>query len=263
MPELPEIETLSRELKDRIVGKAIADVDCSQPKMINLTLQDYRQRVHGPIVGAARRAKSAILTLEQGNLWLHLGLRGEARYFPSGAQAPTASITFHLEDRARLALIGVFMGHAHFWSPEEHQSRWNQFGIDPLEPDFSLHAFRAVLQSKPRLDVKGLLMEQTLIAGIGNTYSDEILLAARLHPARTADSLADEESERLHTFVVSVLKEAVRLGGESSYVDLDGTHGRYQPSIHGRDRCPVCGGSTQVAKFRGRTAYFCPQCQAR
>ena len=192
---------------------------------------------------------------------MHLGLRGEARYFAPGAQAPAASVTFHMEDGSRLSLVGVFMGRAHFLSPEEHQSRWKQFGIDPLGPDFTVQACHFVLQSKPRLDVKGLLMEQALIAGIGNTYSDEILLAARLHPARSAGSLTSEETERLHNYVVSILEESVRLGGESSYVDLYGTHGRYEPRIHGVATCPDCGGSTQVAKFRGRTAYFCPRCQ--
>ncbi len=264
MPEIAEIETLVRQLRSTIVGKEIVDAYCRQPRMLNLPLDEFRQRVRGRVQAVERRAKHAILAIDGRALWLHLGLNGVVRYLPRPAgEAPPGTCGLLFADGSLLYLDKMFMGQAHLLTEHESQARSQEFGPDPLSPAFTLDRLREILRAHPTLTLKALLMDQRLIAGIGNTYSDEILLVARLHPARRAGTLTPAEQERLYQAIQTVLREAVEAGGTPDYEDLAGQPGRYRLKVHGQERCGLCGGPVERLKFGGRTAYYCPACQGQ
>ncbi|MHB1134228.1 MAG: Fpg/Nei family DNA glycosylase [Chloroflexota bacterium] len=260
MPELPEIEHLAASLRAAVVGRELVGVRCRQPKMLNLPLADFAALARGPVLAVERRAKSAVLRLERGSIWLHLGLSGEVRLGEPPQAEPQLALRF--ADGSELVIDKSFMGHAHFIAAADSPRRWSEFGPEPLAEDFDLATLEAVLAAKPKQNLKALLMDQGRLAGVGNVYSDEVLHAARLHPGRTAGSLTPEQRRRLHEALRAVLSAAVAAGGADDYADAHGERGRYVMRIHGAHQCAVCGGPASKATFAGRTAYFCPSCQS-
>ncbi|MCL4458627.1 MAG: hypothetical protein M1136_05160 [Chloroflexi bacterium] len=261
MPELPEVETFSRNLGQCIVGKSIVDAHFKQPRALNLPPQEFARLVKGRIGAVRRRGKSVILILENGSIWLHLGLTGQPIYAQTGQDLSEATAWFRLDDQSQLAIYKSFMGHTHFVAPEEFDSRWAELGIEPLDPTFTVERFREILKSKPGMDTKAILMDQSLIAGIGNIYSDEILYRAGIRPDRKAVSLTPLEIARLHEAIKSVLTEAIELGGEAQYQDALGNKGRYIMQIHRQEHCPHCCSPVVQATFHGRRGYYCSNCQ--
>ncbi|MHB1416363.1 MAG: Fpg/Nei family DNA glycosylase [Chloroflexota bacterium] len=260
MPELPEIEHLAALLRPQLVGRSIVGVRCRQPKLLNLPLEEYSSRVRGRVVAVERRGKHCVLRLESGSVWLHLGLGGFVAVGPRPDAEPHLGLA--LDDGRELTVDKVFMGRAYYYPEAEFAARWAELSPEPLADEFTLPVLQGILRRKVRQSLKALLMDQKLIAGIGNYYSDEILHAARLHPARLAGSLAEAEAIRLHAAMKAVLSEAVAAGGEADFVDIHGRGGGYRPRVHGRETCLDCGGPVQRESLGGRTAYFCPSCQS-
>ena len=261
MPELPEIETIVRGLRPIAVGRRIVGYDTRQPKAINLPLDELRARGRQEIQAVDRRGKSAVIRLQIADLWLHLGLQGQLLYDPPGAPPPTGEpmVSILLEDGARLRLERIFMGHAHLLDSAASAARAAKLGVDPLElPD---NCLRGLAAKKPGLGCKAVLMDQALVAGVGNVYSDEALHRARLHPARKLGSLSPDEVERLWAAVREVLSESIECGGDETYTDLAGRAGTFTPRVHGRKDCATCGGPTLRQAFGGRSAYLCLTCQ--
>jgi len=261
MPELPEVENLVRGLREMVVGKAVVDARCHQPRAINLPPDRFAFRVKGRITDVTRRAKSAILQFPDHTIWLHLGLTGRMLYSPTGELPNDATTALIFDDGSALSLARSFMGHAYLLSPEEHRKEWGEYGMEPLSDDFTLAKLSEILKAKERLAIKTVLMDQALIAGIGNVYSDEALHAARIHPGRKAASLTPDELETLHHAIREVLSESIALGGEKGYVDLNGREGRFVPRIHGAEVCGRCGYPAEWQTLGGRKGYYCPLCQ--
>lgn len=263
MPELPEVETIARGLRASVVGRSIVDFSTRQPKAINLPLDDFRERTRQAIRGVDRLGKSAILRLDHGAIWLHMGLSGQAlvddRDRPTPESEPIA--LFRLDDGSRIRLERLFMGHAHYLTAEESAGRARKLGTDALSPEFTSARLGEMLSAKPNLSLKALLLDQSLLCGVGNVYSDEALHRAGLHPERKAASLGAEEVRRLHHALRSTLEASIALGGDESYSDVGGQPGRYTSRIHARKTCTACGGPAEKRSLGGRTAYFCPQCQ--
>lgn len=263
MPELPEVEIVVRGLTSRVLGRRITDFTTRQPKAINVTPQEFRLRVQQQVTGIERHGKSAVLRLGHDSLWLHLGLNGQALYDAPSKSPPARPpmIRFVFDDGSALRLERLFMGHAHLLTPAESAARQAELGLDALSPNLTQPWLSALAESKPNLGAKALLMEQKLLAGIGNVYSDEVLHRSGIHPARKLGSLSGQGLASLHRAIEAVLAEAVEAGGDESYADLDGRRGRYACRIHGRDVCGVCGGPAERRALGGRTAYWCPNCQ--
>ncbi|MCL5961339.1 MAG: hypothetical protein M1358_18855 [Chloroflexi bacterium] len=263
MPELPEAQVLADDLRKRTVGQRIVEVDAGQPKGLNLPLEEFKRKAQGRVRGVTRRAKSVVIELEDdGSLWLHMGLRSVAGWLRLPTSPPGAFLKLEFDHGRSFYMNKTFMGKAHFVAPEERDRRWNDFGVEPLAPEFTLDRFRQILSSRPGAAIKALLMDQERIAGIGNIYSDEILFVARVRPDRQISTLTDAEIEGLFKAIRQVLAEAVEKGGGPEWVDLEGKPGGYVPRVHGATSCPECGGD-QVTKitFGGRTAYVCEKCQ--
>ncbi len=257
MPELPEIETLVRDLRPILAGRSFEDMDCRQPKALNLPLADMRRLVHGPAGRVWRRAKSVVVDLPEGTLWVHLGLGG--RVVHGSEPVPEATFSWRLDDGSYLAVQRTFMGNAHFVAPSELDERLSRLGLEPLE--MAPAEAEQLLERGRSTILKALLMDQARIAGIGNVYSDEILHRMKVHPGRRARDLAPLEQAGMLATVREVLQEALAAGGEPGFVSVSGRSGGYRMRVHRQERCGTCGTPVEKLSLVGRTAYRCPHCQ--
>lgn len=261
MPEMPEIESMVRQLRGLVSGKVIVGATCGQPKAVKPSPPEFQALAKGPVVAVSRRAKSFIFELPTGSIWFHVGLGGRVVYESEADERRPSLVALEFADGSSLSIIRCFMGHAHFLNPEQSVEEWQRFGWEPLHDEFTPQALAAVISASPRLSVKALLMDQSKIAGIGNTYSDEILHAASIHPAARVGTLAESEQSRLFDAMQSVLTLAIASGGEPEWIGLDGGGGRYVMQIHRREDCGRCGSASSKITLQGRTSYYCPSCQ--
>jgi formamidopyrimidine-DNA glycosylase len=261
LPELPEIESLARQLAEHVVGDTITEVSTRQPRALNVPAEELARRTGGPISSVGRTGKSMTLAVPKGSIWLHLGVNGQILLVPAREAPGDEVIRFTLNSGRALIMQRMFMGHAHFHANEELSKVREGFGVDPLSDGFTVDFLQNIFAKKKKAPVKAVLMDQKLIAGLGNSYSDEVLFAAKLHPNKLAADLTAEEIKRLHAGTQAVLEKAISLGGDNEYTDLFGVRGRSSTAVHSHDQCTVCGTPVEQIKGGGRTTYVCPACQ--
>ncbi len=242
MPELPEVETIRRQLSKKIIGK----------KLGNKKITRLR-----------RRAKILIIDFGDGSsLIFHLKLTGQLIYNKKPSRFTRK--VFNFADGSRL----IFNDARKFgwWKMVKDTKELEQsFGPEALDIDFQ--TFGDLLKKRPNARIKPLLMDQKFIAGIGNIYSDEILFASQVHPLHRAKTLKEKEIKRIHQNIGKILKEAIRRHGSSvqSYLDAYGQRGDYAKShkVYQKEgkKCPRCGATIKRMKLGGRSAHFCPHCQ--
>lgn len=260
MPELPEIETLKREIiSHHIIGKRIIEINVYDKKTINMTSNEFKKAIlKKAITGVYRMGKNLIFELEgNGFIIIHLRLFGQMRI---SKEALTAQINFAFDNGLWLSLSGLALGAgAHFFKDIKLDDVL-RLGEDALK--ISLDDFKNILK-KGR--IKPLLMDQKLIAGIGNTYADEILFLAKVNPEREAASLKDDEILAIYKAMGKILNEAIEKGGVTleDFVHLNGSPGGFVCKVHnqGGKPCPSCGGIIKKIKLQGRGTFFCPNCQ--
>jgi formamidopyrimidine-DNA glycosylase len=263
MPEMPEVEAMRRVVAPRVEHSKIIDSYSRQPKAINLPLDDFQKACRQNVKKVERRAKSLVFQLSEGSVWLHLGLTADAEFLPQDGTIEESALGLAFDNGVKLAVRSTFMGRMDFFDPEETAARWNEFGPEPLDSSFSLAAWRSILAKGSKQSVKALLMDQSAIAGIGNVYSDEILYEARLYPLKKAGELDDAESERAFHAIKTILKLAVKCGGEMPWPKLGPGLGRYRLRVHGRKECDDTEFPVEKIKSGNRTAYYCPELQKR
>ncbi|MEA1963714.1 MAG: DNA-formamidopyrimidine glycosylase [Candidatus Aerophobetes bacterium] len=273
MPELPEVETIRRDLKEKVKGKKVKRVVVVNDKCIKMP--DSREFISG-IEGRFfqqinRRGKYLIIGLDSGdNLVIHLKLTGRLIYSLREKKLNYSKIIFVFYDSTQLIFTDM-RGFGNVWLLFDKEFQripsLNNLGPEPLEKGFTLNKFKKILKGK-RSDIKSLLMNQGFIAGIGNVYSQEALFLSEIHPKRKALSLRDEEIDRLYNNLRGILDEAISYRGSSvdAYVDLQGEKGEYEPHlmVYGRKgkKCFQCGTIIQKISIKGRGTYFCPSCQS-
>jgi formamidopyrimidine-DNA glycosylase len=270
MPELPEVETVARSLREPLLGRTITAVIVRWPRTIACpTVDEFRQQITGRTVRSiGRRGKYVVISLDRGHLLIHLKMSGRLRVVDAGEPLSKHTHTlFDLDDGRQLRFQDTRkFGRVYLVDHLEQVTAG--LGPEPLADDFSLEEFRQVLARRSGR-LKSLLLNQQFLAGLGNIYADEALFAARLHPLRRADSLAPDEQARLYKAIRTVLESAVAGGGttldDQGYADADGRAGEYQEriAVYGRagQPCPVCGTAIERIVLGGRSTHFCPQCQ--
>ncbi len=242
MPELPEVETIRRQLAEKLIGK----------------------KLNGqPVTGVRRRAKILIVDFKNGSsLVFHLKITGQL--ILNGKPSPHTRKVFYFDDGSQL----IFNDARKFgwWKKVKNTKQIeNRLGPEALEID--LPTFKDNLKKHPSSKIKPLLMNQKFIAGIGNIYSDEILFAAKINPSRKAKTLSGEEIRQIHQNIKKVLEEAVRRRGTTvkDYLDVYGRQGGYidRLKVYGKEgkKCSRCKMFIQKIKLAGRSAHFCPKCQ--
>ncbi len=281
MPELPEVETIRRQLKREIVGKTIKRATTDTPKMVRGNLKAVQGK---KVEDIDRRAKILIWRLAgKKGILFHLKLTGQLIFvdatgqkFGGGHPVPplnqpvpnkTTHITFEFSDGSHLYFNDVrkfgwiMVGELDklFHSPEI-----TQLGIEPLSREFTEEKLKQLLARK-KTRIKQLLMDQNVIAGIGNLYSDEILWQAKIAPTRPANQIKPQEVKVLYRAIKEILQKGIEAGGASDnvYVDTTGRPGTFMRYAHvyHQKKCSRCGGPVKTAKLGGRTAHWCPRCQ--
>lgn len=274
MPELPETETIKRELQNTVVGLKITGVETPVSVVVRAPLDEFKHKVVGTVItGADRRAKNIILHLSSGEaLLFHLMISGTFLYLPMDApKREKAQVIFELDNGYELryrdprlfGYIKLLKEGDITKSPE-----LSHLGPEPLSGDFTLEKLKRMLRRRPRARIKALLLDQSFIAGIGNIYADEILFYARVLPTRPSGLLTDEEVKRMYEGMRKILTKAIEERGTSiiSYVDLFGKKGNYTNflKVHARAGKPCsngCTGTVVKTEVAGRGTYYCPDCQ--
>ena len=278
MPELPEVETIKRDLEKEILYKTIIDIQVNLPRIIKspASLQ-FSTSLKGKFIkGVKRRGKyiHCILNSDEG-LIFHLGMSGVLFYqrknesIPSKIKQKHNHLLFFFEDGSKLIYNDVRQfGKIWLIQAKEKLPEIESLGWEPLEDSFTFQELSRLVQNK-KGNIKSLLMNQKNIAGIGNIYVSEILFLAGIHPLRKANSLTENELRKLFLSIRSTLNRAVLARGmtmeDESYFDLLGEPGNYREEvlIYGKKKghCPICGHNLSVIRIENRSTYLCPICQ--
>lgn len=282
MPELPEVETICRQLEKEIKGTTIKEVEVRNAKPLNVPKAKFIGAVSGAkIIEVGRRAKLLLLYLappassprKRGSyvLIVHLKMTGRMLLVKKGAE-PTkhTHLIFKLsgghdlffEDYRKFGFIKLLKN-----EDLEKYLASEGYGPEPLSPQFSYKIMKACFLAHKNKKVKQMLMEQSCVAGIGNIYAAEICFYAGVHPERKIGDIADAEFKKIYEGAKKILKSAIANRGASAdaYVDAYGRQGTFVPKlkVYGREgeKCLRCGGTIKKIKSAGRGTYFCPKCQ--
>ena len=269
MPELPEVETVVRALRQPLIGRTVTGVRNDWPRHIHRpTLDELKMRIHGCRFEAVnRRAKYLVFTLTEGEtLIVHLRMSGHLAVVDG--QHPTdkhVHTVFELDNGQELRFRDI----RKFGTVDLVDNPdivLGKLGPEPLEDDFTPEVLQKLLNGRSRA-LKPLLLDQHFIAGVGNIYADEALFYAKLHPTRPANSLSPSEIIMLHAAIQKVLRLGIERGGASIelYHKPDGSKGDMQNALAVFQRtgkpCTDCGRPIERIVLGGRSTHFCPQCQ--
>ena len=266
MPELPEVETIRSELLPYVLGRKITDITLFWERIVRQpSVEEFRARVIGrEITDLSRRGKYLFFHLRGGEkLVMHMKMTGSLLVNP-------------VDDRFTRAILYLDNGTAiHFWDPRKFGVMWladeendvlSELGPEPLDDDFTIDVLTKILRHR-KAPVKPVLLDQSVVAGIGNMYADESLFDAKIHPLTPAGKLSDSEIKRLHESIIRVLNKALTLKGASvrNYIRPDGNPGTAHDEFnvaHGVGKnCPNCGTPIERIVVRNRGTYYCPKCQ--
>jgi formamidopyrimidine-DNA glycosylase len=273
MPELPEVETVARGLREVLPGRRIVSVRLGKTDFIDDPAA-LEQDLPGSRFARIRRlGKYLVLDFEprktpaeETSLLVHLGMTGKISVCPPETPVPLHTHVFlALDDGRELRYNDVRrFGRMALLANGAHERVLGGLGMEPLE--ISAGEFRRRIRER-KSRIKAVLLDQRVMRGIGNIYADESLWRARIHPEKVGARLKDDELRRLHRAVQHILREAIRLRGSSisDYVDLDGGRGEFQQKHrayqHDGKKCFRCGTIIRRIIVAGRSSHFCPQCQ--
>ena len=278
MPELPEVETMKRDLEKEIVGRRVKTVEVKGKRSVrrHKTGAEFKARVEGRKVTSVRRAgKYLLVGLDDTDvLVVHLGMSGQLLRVksPKDPLVPHTHVIVTFTQGGQLRFVDPrTFGEMFVTTPDELGTAVPELahlGFDPLEEVMSWARFGMLLADRHGA-LKALLMDQKFVAGIGNVYSDEILFAAGLRYDRQSDSLSAQEVRRLYRAMIETLTEAIKYRGSSladeQYRDLYGETGDYQGQHQVYDRagqaCRRCRNPVVKVKVNGRSAFLCEHCQ--
>ncbi len=273
MPELPEVETIRRQLSRVIKGKKIKSVEVRWGKRLTPSKHEFITELTGrKILRIERRGKLIRFYLSGGkSMIVHLKMTGLLLLKSKDAK-PTkhthvifrlsGTRDLHWEDIRKFGFIKVLDND----QAEAYLASW-KFGPEPLARGFTFAVFQDCLMNYPNAKIKPKLMEQTCIAGIGNIYAVEALWAAKIHPLTKIKDIREAELKKLHRTIVKILKDAVATGGTSAenYFDAFGKAGGYEKKLKAYQQegqpCPHCRTKLIKIKVGGRGTVICPKCQ--
>ena len=278
MPELPEVESVRRGLSELVVGETVEKVEVRWPRIIGSPVHNQfsRQLIGQTIEKVDRRGKFLLFYFTDDVMISHLRMEGKyALVEPEvNGQLPLRGkhthVIFYLESGKKLLYNDVRkFGRMHLVPKGEEFKHTSlmKLGPEPTAEAFLLKDMQKFLTRRTKA-IKGVLLDQQIVVGIGNIYADEILHRAQIHPVTPANTLTEDEEIRLHETIIQVMDEAVLSGGTTirSYANAFGEVGTYQEKlqVYGRDgeNCLTCGTEIQKMKVAGRGTHYCPVCQA-
>lgn len=269
MPELPEVETIARNLREgrgspSILDRRIRAADLRWRRTLaEPSRAEFLRRVVGQrIRTVGRRAKFLRLDLTRDTLLIHLRMSGDLHVRPSAQPpAPHDRLVLHFEDGLALAFHDT-RKFGRVWLTDDPDHVLGNLGPEPLDPALTAARFAQMLRARHRL-LKPLLLDQTFLAGLGNIYTDEALHLARLHPLQSSDTLTEEQAATLLRAIRSVLRAGIRSHGAS--IDWVYRGGDFQNHFRAYGRagqpCPTCGRPIRRLTVGQRGTHICPACQ--
>lgn len=300
MPELPEVETVKRGLHKLIIGRKIVAAKNDNPKSFPNAENDVQQfLIHATVTDVRRRAKVLMIDLSTNyTLVIHLKMTGQLVFvkpllfttyqLPTtasetrfGAGHPNDSLVNNLPDKSTRVTFDLDDG-SHLYFNDQRKFGWvrlmptpevpnidfmKRVGPEPLEADFTAEQFAERFKRRARTTIKAAILDQSVIAGVGNIYADEALWGAKIHPARLVGTITEAEFKQLYNEVREVMNLSIEKGGSTNrnYVNAEGKKGSYMDfaRVFRREgqECPRCG--TEIIKIRvaGRGTHICPACQ--
>lgn len=271
MPELPEVETIVRDLRPELVGQRIRRVEAGTRPLRRPWDPVWGQDLVGRrILSVRRRGKWILLDLDRGlRLGIHLGMTGQLFHKPANEPLPDHThLVFSLDRGVQLRFRDIRrFGCAVLFEDQDEVDRFFQaarMGPEPFDLD---SRYWCGCLAATRRCLKAVLLDQQVVAGVGNIYADESLFQARLNPARSGREVSGAEADRLRRAIVTVLNRAIERRGSSirDYVGGSGLQGEYQNEfrVYGRtgEPCPRCRGPIECMRLAGRSTHWCPRCQ--
>jgi formamidopyrimidine-DNA glycosylase len=275
MPELPEVETVCRGLNQVTSGLIIKQAQILLSRTVAYPNNDssFQADIQGQkIITWHRRGKYLLAELSHGWLGVHLRMTGQLLWLKN-------DVSLHKHTRVRLFFadnqelrfvdtrtFGKMWLVNKFLPPQEIITGLQKLGVEPFSDDFSVDYLREKF-NKSRRQIKTVLLDQTVVAGVGNIYADESLFMSGIHPTTPANKLTLEQITRLRLSIIDVLQKSIDAGGTtfSDFLQITGVNGNYGgiALVYGRkgEPCHVCGTNIDKIKLGGRSSHFCPQCQ--
>ncbi len=287
MPELPEVETVKVGLQRLLPGKVVTSVDFDWDKSFPNASADVKQFLVGSeVLEIKRRGKVLLVELStKYSLVIHLKMTGQlvfrGKNVHFGAGHPSASLVGELPDRSTRVTF-VFSDDSKLFFNDQRKFGWvrlmpkaevsmldffKKVGPEPLAADFSWHDMKERLLKRKNTNVKAALLDQSVIAGVGNIYADESLWGAKIHPSTLVRDLSDAKFKLLHKSLRDILELSISKGGstDSHYVDAEGKPGKYLTfaNVFRKEGlpCPRCGTTIIKTRVAGRGTHLCPNCQ--
>lgn len=284
MPELPEVETIRKDLIREILNKKVKEVEVFKSKMVDGGVSNFKKILLGNcIVGIDRIGKLMIFRLKNGGRYLlaHMKMTGQLIYaskgkltagghnFPKLGELPNkySHIIISFADGSRLFFNDMRQfGYMKIVDERGLKKAESKFGVEPLQDNFSLEKFLESIRGK-KTSIKVFLLNQKNVAGIGNIYADEILFDAGIRPSRKIESLSKKDIGKIYLSCNKIIKKAIKKRGTtfSDYVDGNGNKGNFTNCLKVYQRqgkkCKRCKTRINKTKIGGRGTYYCPKCQ--
>jgi formamidopyrimidine-DNA glycosylase len=268
MPELPEVETIVNDLRPEIIGKTIIEINCITASTWRNKIPENKMMIGSKINSIGRKGKNILIYLSNNKVLIfHLKMTGRL-IFESELSPLTKHTHFIMTFNNGFLRFNDIRKFGYIDLIEVNNLETTEY-LSKLGPDalaISKIDFIRLIKSKNRI-IKSLLLDQTIIAGIGNIYSDEALFAAKINPLAVCSKLSEEKAGLLHKAIISTLKKAIKSRGSSvsDYVDGSGKPGgfQYHLKVYGREGepCYVCGKPIKRSKIGSRSGHFCSHCQ--
>ena len=277
MPELPEVESVRRGLDEIVVGETVDKVEVRWPRIIESPeTNDFAKRLMGQTIEEVRRRGKFLLFYFTNDVLIsHLRMEGKYQIVEpeKDGRLPRRDkhmhILFHLKSGRKLIYHDVRkfgrMSLVEKGTEFTHKSLM-KLGPEPTREDFQLEEMQEFLKRRKKA-IKGVLLDQQMVVGLGNIYADEVLFHAKIHPLTPANTLTDAEEIRLHEATIEIMTNAIKSGGTTirTYLNAFGDAGSYQNQlkVYGKngEACPNCGTEILKIKVAGRGTHFCPVCQ--
>ena len=270
MPELPEVTVVSADIASLAAGKKVLRAGVSDDDVSNAGVEGFPAKLEGrTLKGASRRGKIIVLDFGEVAGVIHLVISGRVLGLPEWKEPDrTDTAVLEFEGGVTLSFAKLWLGYFDLYDPLDVDSHplISRLGPDPFSEDFTVEYLARAFSGR-RAVVKGLLLDQALVAGLGNIYVDEVLFAAGVHPARKAETLTPGEIEAVHAATLDILARAIEARGTTfdSYHDAFGETGSFQSQLRVFTRdgepCPVCAAEISKLKIAGRGTHVCASCQ--
>lgn len=268
MAELPEISKIAKQMKLELKNKKIKDLTFLQEKNLNIPINKFQKRAIGSKINDVQnKGKWIHIFLDSNeNILISLGMGGDLLYFKN-KETEKYQVKIDFDDNSGFTIRFWWFGNVFLLTDNEltTNDRLKNIAIDPFNEEFTYEYFRKLFFKKKR-QIKGFLIDQKQISGIGNMYIHDILFSARLHPQKKISNMEEEEFKILYDSIISILRSSKNKGAFNGEMDFYGNYGDYSLDdfliAYKEDQpCPICGSTIEKIKTGSTSSFICPKCQ--